>query len=84
MTAGIDEHGDFVDDRVYPWERTVPDVNAAKPHHHRKRTPVVRDDGLYFESATEAERVTGTAATSIIKVAKGERKTAGGHKWRFA
>lgn len=29
MTQRIDEHGDFVDDEVYPWERCVDPVSAT-------------------------------------------------------
>lgn len=37
-----------------------------------------------FPSTQEAERVTGIAQPSICQCCNGERKSAGGYKWRYA
>ncbi|MEH7116923.1 HNH endonuclease [Neobacillus vireti] len=36
-----------------------------------------------FESTNEASRETGIAQGNIVRVCKGERKTAGGFRWRY-
>ena len=37
-----------------------------------------------FKSAKEAERITGINYSSISKVCRGEYKTSGGYKWKYA
>ena len=41
------------------------------------------DTGVIYESARSAERTTGASHSSIMRVCKGERKTAGGFRWKF-
>ncbi|MFD2568688.1 NUMOD1 domain-containing DNA-binding protein [Pseudotenacibaculum haliotis] len=36
-----------------------------------------------FESVASASRITGVLKSSIAKVCRGERKTAGGYKWKY-
>jgi hypothetical protein len=49
-----------------------------------QRKPVRRvSDGVIFESAGEAQKVTGIHATNICQVANGRRKTAGREKWEY-
>ena len=39
---------------------------------------------MLFNSATEAQGVTGIGFYNILRACKGQRKTAGGYKWAFA
>lgn len=52
---------------------------------HKSETPVeIYNEGISikFKSQAEASRVTGIPQSNIWKCLNGERKTAGGYKWR--
>ena len=46
-------------------------------------TPVIRDDGAIFHSVKEAAKSVGVHDTKVSAVCKGNRKTTGGHSFRF-
>ena len=45
--------------------------------------PVIRDDGAIFHSVKEAAKSVGVQDTKVSAVCKGNRKTTGGHSFRF-
>lgn len=45
--------------------------------------PVIRDDGAIFHSVKEAAKSVGVHDTKVSAVCKGNRKTTGGHSFRF-
>ena len=45
--------------------------------------PVIRDDGAIFHSVKEAAKSIGVHDTKVSAVCKGNRKTTGGHSFRF-
>ena len=45
---------------------------------------VKNDCEIKYQSAADAGRATGIVSSNITRVCKGERKTAGGFKWRYA
>jgi hypothetical protein len=49
MTQRIDEHGDFVDDEVYPWERCVDPVNVTGARHTSDPATAAELAALYRE-----------------------------------
>jgi hypothetical protein len=56
--------------------------------HNNPKKPVISIDKhgneVMFESTIEAYRQTGVQRSHISKVCRGERKTAGGYKWKYA
>lgn len=52
-------------------------------HPGRKRTPVVMDNFLRFDSIVQANKVTGVQKSDICSCCKGLRRTAGGHTWKY-
>ena len=58
------------------------------PQNYAKSKPVERqlEDGSWerFPSMMQAERDTGISNGDICYACKGKRKTAGGHRWRYA
>lgn len=64
-------------------------ANRLRELGKQNSIPVVQvdhdgNDVARFESATEAQRVTGAKNCNIIMCCQGKRKTANGYKWRFA
>lgn len=52
-----------------------------KPYKWEK--PVVRDDGVVFQSVKDAAKSVGVNDTKVSAVCNGNRKTTGGHSFRF-
>ena len=49
-----------------------------------KKGVICVDTGVYYESTREAQRQTGTDHGDISKCCKGNKKTAGGFRWKYA
>lgn len=45
--------------------------------------PVVRDDGIVFKSVKEAAESVGVCDTKVSAVCRGNRKTTGGHSFKY-
>ncbi len=54
------------------------------PGRGRPKRPVMRDDGLWFESSREAARVVGVPCTCIAQVCQGMQNRSAGYGWRYA
>jgi predicted GIY-YIG superfamily endonuclease len=70
--------------------RKIGEANKGKKHPElaeRNRLasiPVICiDSGIVYTSSHEAERATGAHHSSIMRVCRGERKTAGGYRWEY-
>lgn len=61
-------------------------INERRTANTRKRVQMFRKDGspiCQFESAHEAERMTGISFSLIARVCRGKGDTAGGYKWMY-
>lgn len=75
MPIRIDEHGDFVDDEVYPCRRYV-----DKPS---SRVACV-ETGAVYQSVARAASATGANRTQVYECLDNPGRTAGGYHWRRA
>lgn len=81
-TAGKDKNGKalmwkYIED--YTGKEKILEINQK-----RGKTKVLCiETNIQYNSAKEAERITGIDSTSIGRVCNGKRKTAGGYKWRW-
>lgn len=81
-TAGKDENGNalfwkFLDD--YTGKEIIPKIKQK-----RSKTKVLCiETNIKYNSAKEAERITGIDSGSIGRVCNGKRKTAGGYSWKW-
>ena len=75
-----DVDGDYSPDNC----RWLPQNQQSK--NRRNVRPVVRSDGEYFNSASDAERSLGRSNKSscILLAVKGRNNHSGGYSWRYA
>lgn len=59
---------------------------AVEPEPKGKRVVAIKNDKIVAEfcNANEAEKITGILHQHILKVCKGQRKSAGGYEWQYA
>ena len=70
----------------YYWSYVYKEPFELTIDERKKRVSQLTEDGIHiktFNSVNEANRCTEINKTSIAKVCRGERKTAGGYYWKY-
>ena len=77
------KNGVKIDNRAENLEWVTRSQNIQHRPGRNKTRPVIMDGTIWFESASEAARVTGLNGNGIRAVCNGYRRTHGGHTWSY-
>jgi hypothetical protein len=93
--GSMSDHPNTVKGRVEGGRKSGPSTAKsmnAHPNTHKSRLEIGKrlskpvlcvGTGVIYPSTIEAERKTGIPHSNIIKCCSGERKSAGGHQWKY-
>ena len=59
-------------------------ISAIVLKSYRKKPILCIDDGVVYDSVSEASEICGISRACITECANGRRKTAGGKRWKYA